>query len=695
MKIQNILIVSIILVTIFSISLVSSAGFDWRTYCNSFTACWNGASADTFGRFDEGINNRTIPNGYFTDFNSLRLSGLVNNQPLVTSFNLTGALENFLVFPNGNFLQIYDKNLNLKQEVNTGGHNLANIDIIKWDNISGFEIAGIWEVNSSEVAFRVYSYNVTSNLFGIVFEQNFTTSIREGYAGVRHSENNAFFFIPLSNVGGLFQSDFIQINDSGIFNQQLINRTCFFDEPLSFFDFDFDNDVEYMTFCAKEVILFDETGTIEFNISSFPPIRTLNFIHDAKMVKADLTNLWKIAVYQGESSLEFPSIIHTNSYITMFRLDGSKLWEISDSEKGVHTGRLAIGTFFNVPNFIERWVFGQEAGLEVSVFIAEYGLAENNIRFRVIKADDKDVKVSKTFFARPDWSAVIFDASLTIVDINHNGVQDFIFSQRDGYIIYDPELDTILIEKPSILGGIPQQEGVFRSCIPADLQLDGQQELICSGKDTTIVYFSSHVNDNAVIQTVSFDPSTTIQVNTSVTFFIFATDLEADTPLTYKHKCEAGDVLANESQNPTRSCFYDTIGIHEITVAVSDPFHTNFNTFVESPTPITVTVSGEPVCGDLICEAGENNFNCAIDCPLANVSQSVLVGSIPLPTELVELDNTNRGLLPEIYFGTIGFMSSVLSPTIVLVFLFFLVMIMVTVAIIIKKIAQRIGSINS
>ncbi len=687
MKIQNILIVSIIIMSLFSISFVSSAGFDWRTFCNTFDACLSGAIADTFGRFDEGIQNTTISNGYFTDFNSL------NNQPLVTSFNITGAFANFLVFPNGNFLQIYDKNLNLQQEVNTGGHALANIDIIKWDDIAGFEIAGIWEINSSDVVFKVYSYNVTSNLFGIVFEQNFTTSIREGYAGIRHSGGDAYFFIPKSNVGGLFQSDFIQINDSGIFNQQLINRSCFFDEPLAFTDVDFDGDIEYMTFCATEVIIFDETGTIEFNVSDFPSGVNFNIISDAKLVKADNTNQWKVAVYQGEAFVEFPNILHTNSFITMFRLDGSKLWQVADADEGVNQGRLATGTFFIVPNFIERWFFGQEAGLELAVFVAEHGLG-NNFRFRVIEADDGQIKASKTFLNRPDWSTVTLDASLTIVDINNNGVQDFIFSQRDGYIIYDPEIDTILIEKAGTLGSFPTENEVFRSCIPADLQLDGQQELICSGKDITIVYFSSHVNDNAVIQSVSFDPSTTIQVNTSVTFFIFATDSESDTPLTYKHKCETGDVLANESQNPTRSCFYDTIGIHFITVAVSDPFHTNFNVFSQSPTPITVTVSGGSVCGDLICEAGETNFNCAIDCPLGNVSQSSLVGSIPLPTELVEIDNQNKGLLPEIYFGTIGFMSSVLSPTIVLVFLFFLVMIMITVGIIIKKIGQKIGKMS-
>ncbi len=690
MKIQNILIVSIILVTLFSISLVSSAGFDWRSYGNPFTALWNAQSTDTVGRFNEGIVNITISNGYDTTFrNNLEF------QPMVTSFNLTGQFENFLVFPNGNFLQVYDKGLNIRQEIDTGGNALANIDIMKWDDISGFEIVGIWEINSSDVVFRVYKYDPILNLFTTIFEQNFTTSIRTGFAGVRHSNNEAYFLIPLSNVGGFFQSDFIQINDSGIFNQQLINRsTCFYDEPLAFTDVDNDGDVEFMTFCNEEFILFDETGTIELNVSVgltglAGGIRRMT---DARLVKADATNQWKIATYRGNAVIQFPNILKTESIITMWKLDGSQLWQRSFGDIGVHDGKMAVGTFFNVPNWFERWILGQEGGLETAVFVSDVGSQSvpniDNFRFVVFKADNGDTIKSKTFLSRAGWTSADLTHSLTIVDINNNGANDFIISRADGYIFYDLDNDDFIIEKVGT--GFPEKE--WESCIPADLTFDNSQEIICTSEDETILYASTFINQNAFINSVSYDPSISIQVNTTLTMFIFATDPEGDSPLTYRHRCDAGENFSIPNNNPTQQCFYDSIGIKQNTVSVHDPFNSTFVDFVQT---ITVTLSESGfVCGNLICEGTETNFNCAIDCPLGNVSQSGLSGSIPLPTELVELDNTNKGLLPEIYFGTIGFMSSVLSPTIVLVFLFFLVMIMITVGVIIKKIGQRIGGLS-
>ena len=275
-----------------------------------------------------------------------------------------------------------------------------------------------------------------------------------------------------------------------------------------------------------------------------------------------------------------------------------------------------------------------------------------------------------------------FPNFLTLADLNENGFFDFIYASGSHIFVYEPVLDVFFIDEDDVSVGSGY-------CIPADLNKDGFTEVICSQSGNTKMYLSTFSNQNAFITNVSLDPSRTILVNTTLNLFIIAKDLEGQ-QIFFKHQCDTGENFTVINTNPTKSCFYDTIGIKQLTVAVRDPFFDIFDTFT---IPIFVTLTGT-VCGDLVCEGLETNFNCAIDCPLANVSTAKLVGSVPLPTELVEIENTNKGLLPEIYFGTLGFMSSVLSPTIILVFLIFTVMIMITIGIIIKRIGQRVGGMS-
>ncbi len=664
----------------------TSAQFEWNTYCNAFTPCWNGQFETAYGRFDAGINNDTMSNGYETSFGDT--GSFLQDfpfQPLVTHFNFTGADQEYLIFPNGNFLQVYDSSLNIRQEINTGGHAVSQIDTLNWDADDEREIAGIWEIDGSNVAFKVYDYNITSNSFTLIHQQNFSTTIRTGFAGVKHSDNNAYFIVPYSNVGGLYQMNFTQINSSGIYNELFLNRTCTYDEPIAWTDMDADGDVEFLTYCEDEVIVFEEDGTIDFNITE----RSGYKIRDARMVKADATNQWKIAVSENK---------YEDTYITMWKLDETKLWEnhyTGTGDAGQY-GRLAIGTYYYTPNWFQRWILGEEAGLETSVFVGIFEsrfttIYLNDFIFLVLEADDGGEIESKSWTAKSGWGTRGYEGShsLTIVDINHNGVYDFVYSHQDGYIIYDPDQDSILVEVGS--GTIGADRG-YESCIPADLYFDNQQEIICSGEDTTIVYYSSYVNQNAEIVSVAYDPSTTIQVNTTLYMYVTATDLEDDSPLYYKSKCNETADWSAETTTPTLSCFYGSLGIFENTIAVRDPYHSDYDTFSQD---IIVTSTGVICDNDGICEAeqGEDYLNCPNDCVSPpDTTTSSVEGSLTLPTELVDTENTNQGLLPEIYYGTLGFMSSVLSPLIILVFLFLFVMIMITIGIIIKKIAGRVAS---
>ena len=98
---------------------------------------------------------------------------------------------------------------------------------------------------------------------------------------------------------------------------------------------------------------------------------------------------------------------------------------------------------------------------------------------------------------------------------------------------------------------------------------------------------------------------------------------------------------------------------------------------------------------DDVCESsqGETYINCPNDCPTPTETTQV-EGGIAIPLDLVNTEDTDKGLLPEIYYGTLGFFSSVLEPSILLIFVIFFVLIMITIGAIIVKIAKKVSNLG-
>jgi hypothetical protein len=111
-----------------------------------------------------------------------------------------------------------------------------------------------------------------------------------------------------------------------------------------------------------------------------------------------------------------------------------------------------------------------------------------------------------------------------------------------------------------------------------------------------------------------------------------------------------------------------------------------------SSTKFLLTSYNGSLCGNSICESGEDNDNCAIDCPSVEPTQNTTQaeGGLVLPTQIVSTENIDEGILPEIYYGTLGFFSYVLAPSIILIFFIIFVLIMFVIAGIIKKVAHSV-----
>ena len=63
---------------------------------------------------------------------------------------------------------------------------------------------------------------------------------------------------------------------------------------------------------------------------------------------------------------------------------------------------------------------------------------------------------------------------------------------------------------------------------------------------------------------------------------------------------------------------------------------------------------------------------------------------VDLDENIVNPQNTEQGLLPSVYYGIATFLSNIMTPAIIIIFVVFICLIMVTIGTIIKKIAMKI-----
>lgn len=636
---RNILLICAL--SILFLNLVS-ADYDWRTFGNSYSPVWNAQFGGQYGRFDNGVFNRTVMQGYKMD----NFTSAFPFQPLVSFFN---ASQEFIILQNDKYLQIYDSNLVLVNEVytNTG---LGQIDTLDFFNKgTDRDIAGIYNINGTWIQLKVFTWNTTTQTFNNSFTYNFSVADNSNkISALRHSGDSLIFLLKTNDSN----FSMVRINSTFV---KFTPVSYFGVNPIAWYDIDGDGVTEYIyTDNTNYTYAIDSDGNMKENITSPDTIR------DMKILNVDYSGIWKIAVLEG---------IGATGHLSLYRPDGSLVWQQDvDYGSSVSTSGSNLAVYdYDGDNLPDIYMATLSSG--------------GRLKFFVFKGNNGNILASADFVVPAPISPVT-RTSLTLADLNNNGKKDFVWNENRYFHFYDISNNvTFKNDSRTVI--------YYYSCIPADANLDGFLEVICSGKGITEYFYTNLTNQNPSVSSFTLSPASTVQTNTPLGIIANAVDNEGNV-IRYKFDCYGNGSYTGESYSNAQTCYYFTMGTYNLTVAVRDEFHSTYN---YGSTIITATVTGTSCNNNGICESalGESSATCPADCPIGTSnSTSSSYGGMTIPTDIVNINNQNSGLLPEIYFGLLAFLSSVLQPAIIIIVAIFVVLLVFAFATVIKNLANRI-----
>jgi hypothetical protein len=635
-------------------------------FCFSFvSASWNnwaGYSINGDSTIDGG-------NGVFT--NSSFLNRNTSNAYLTSevspytyqsiSFTPDSTGREYLVFPNGNYLQVYDSFMFLKSEINTNGNVKGQISAIN------NKIYGFWAVNSSLYSFRGYSFNATTSLFSKDLEINYTDLMNT--TGVRcysfanplclswffnGSSSSPLIYFRENYLNGTDNKKFAFVSDSYPLNVPTVD------------DWNKDGNSEVLGYSSNSIFINDLNSlNLIINWSEGATVGNSTIkrvITSALFGKIDSTPYDRLIVVLG--SPYHVAVTHEAKY-KIYKHDYSLLYQnvIATYSYGGLTA-----DYINTYNV----VLGDYNNDNYQDIVLSYQFGSNNVgdAVKVYRGYDGTV-----LYTNNNIFGKIVGGHFTPYTNSLNSLDIFLANGTNLYLINGLNFSNVFVYS------INNIESVESS----DLNFDGNNELIFSKTAYTGFFDFNNINSLPVINLVSYSPSLNIIVGQEIDAYVNATDIDSDV-ITYAVKCDNSENISSFGYNPIQACVYSNVGIKNLTVYVADSYHLNYNSFSQ---PVSVLISSTSCNNNGICESGETSSSCSNDCS-GGSSNSIIGGgndgSMALPSQLVNIDDENEGFLPSIYYSLIRFFSIILPFLIPIVSVFFLVLIAISLFMIVGKI---------
>lgn len=566
-KINKIFVLALF-ATIFLISAVSATFYDWKDYGNAFTPQWMSQYESAYGRFDLARNVTTV-NRYYTPMTNSYV------EPLITDLGYPEAdanYRNYLVIPYGSYLEIFDKYLNLYDEISTGGNVVEQISTTDWDgNGRRDDIVGLWDVGvAGNTTFMAFHYNGSTNRYSqlISINLNDTAFNFSQYNGVRSGLSESYlvvkdrydgvYFLTLSGTNGGANYTATKVWLSANFTS-----LGTYVEPVSWYDIDGDSKNEFLYLDSSRILVFNgDTGTTIFHSNT-----SATQYLQGKFIQTHPGNQWRIA-YMSKAG--------TFGTITMYvyRQDGVSLWSsgVIGGDINYYNDECRMAVYVDY----DKDEFTPDNDIAVACLEGEYAMGHIK-KYAIYKGYNGNVLSSYTsgiLAGTPSTTQI-----LTLADMNGDSILDFVVGRAYNEVaILDP---TTSFTNITVI-----TTGTIPSCVSADINVDGLLELIClDGSHTDEYYTGSIVNNNPTIVGVLFDPTTTIPQGQTLTVTTNATDTEGN-PILYSGRCSDTANYSTASYSPIIRCTYTNSGTYNVTVRVKDTYHSTYNSYSY---PILVT----------------------------------------------------------------------------------------------------------
>jgi hypothetical protein len=682
---------------IFLSSFVLAEGTDWVNWNSAvgIGGMRESSEGDSYGDLNNSASITSSTQAMHKNTYSTAFS-----EPMITGFNqstVTSLYQNWQIVANENYIQAYDSTFSLRDEINIGSNVVGQMDIftgaisgqqtltgLLHDSVDGNLTQIVWQWDRTNNRFQEYSrLNISTNLnsTGLVCIDSAGAELYTCYSWL-YSYNSTtanYTLYGMKSYGnGSYEIKYL-LDSSG--SPQNV--------PQYMSDWDKDSGDEWLGYTQKDLWTIDTNMNIEKNIASgnCGSASAPYFFRYAIVSNTDYASQDRLIVAKDTG---YSTATCAGEKLTAYKPDLTTTWDVTPASfsGGVTSCQFSITNILNLDSNVDS--------LNDIVIAYDTGCGAGDMVLKIYNGKDGTTLESKTFSGDGTTMVAYPDTMLTATRLSPNytryNMRDVLLVKSTNARVYSFDTNQTYFQQTltGLSGGI--------DCQPVDFNVDGLTDLLCTSSIKSMLFTTSAVNLNSVLSSLSVS-SSTIAVGGTVNFIFNSTDYEGDQML-HSIQCSAGENYSSESSSQLASCTYYSAGVFTATGRVRDYFH--FGEYSTYSTQITVTQSGTICNLNGICDAGETSTNCPSDCPVPPSQQytsSNDTGGMPLPIQLVDVSQEyavgqEQGFLPEIYYGTLGFLSNTLSPMIALVFVFFIVLIVIAIGYFIRTVAQKVGGIS-